>query len=248
MKVWRPALLGVLLALAGCGVARAADTAVPACSLGHVHRLVLLALARCCAQDLASRSGCRAYDAADRFAVIKDNSIVKPRAWLIVPTFPVTGIEDPQVLLPPVADYWADAWRLAPSYLHVAPDRTALAINSPAARTQDQLHIHISCVLPSVAAALAAHDGAIGSDPGTAIALRLPPLGFTYSVFKAQSLVGSASPFLLARAMPGVDGQLARQGIAVVGARTPGALYVLDTGIGGLNRGEAELLLDQFCR
>ena len=72
-------------------------------------------------------------------------------AWLIVPDHEVTGIESPAVFDPPVARLLALRLGVAGGCCpaHPPADR-GLAINSVAGRTQDLLHIHISCVLPAV--------------------------------------------------------------------------------------------------
>ena len=95
---------------------------------------------------------CTEVDRARGFVVIKDDDPAKPKAWLIVPDREVTGIESPAVFRPPVADFWRYGWDAGAALLPDEPvaDR-ALAINSKAGRSQDLLHIHISCVLPEVA-------------------------------------------------------------------------------------------------
>jgi CDP-diacylglycerol pyrophosphatase len=79
---------------------------------------------------------------------------------LEIPTARVTGIEDPAVLADDAPDYFALAWRerwRMNAYLKASPPREALAItvNSQFSRSQDQLHLHIDCLIPEVAKALA---------------------------------------------------------------------------------------------
>jgi CDP-diacylglycerol pyrophosphatase len=88
---------------------------------------------------------------------------------LAIPTARVTGIEDPQVLAPDAPDYFAAAWR-ARRHLdaHLGrPTRredVAITINSEYSRSQDQLHLHVDCLLPQVAAALDAYRPAIDAE------------------------------------------------------------------------------------
>lgn len=206
----------------------------------------LWSLAQCCVADLKSNPGCRAFDRADEYIILKDNSPKKPAAYLIIPTVKLTGIEDPKIFAPPFADFWADAWQQAQVFVKKPAADTALAINSIVGRTQNQLHIHIACVKPAVAKALADNDAKIGTDPATPFELTLA--GNRYRVVRATSLSGEASPFDLVRAMPGARGDMADQSIAVVGSQTAGSFYVLDTWAEGADRGAAEGLLDQFCR
>ena len=207
----------------------------------------LWSLARCCAADLSSDPYCRAHSKTDQFIVLKDNSPAKPDGYLIIPTTRVTGIEDRQIFAPPVADFWAHGSQQAQLWLKQPAADTALAINSEYERSQDQLHIHISCVRHDVAAALAANDAKIGGDPAKPIALALGPENHLYRVIKVTSLT-AASPFDIAAAMSGARTDMAEQSIAVVGSRSPGVYYVLGTSHHGANPGAAEELLDQACR
>jgi CDP-diacylglycerol pyrophosphatase len=161
----------------------------------------------------------------------------------------VTGIEDKQIFAPPVADFWNYAWQQA-QFLEKKPAADiGLAINSVRGRTQNQLHIHIACVLPAVARTLADNTGRIGSSPATPIKLVLPPAGHSYRVIKVSAgLSGGDSPFNLVAAMPGAGDDMGAQSIAVIGSTTPGTYYVLDTSGQDASAGHAEELLDQNCR
>ncbi|WP_269430448.1 CDP-diacylglycerol diphosphatase [Mycobacterium haemophilum] len=82
-----------------------------------------------------------------------------PNQYLLLPLARVTGIEDPALQEPASPNYLYDAWAaraFVSSRLNNSlpePD-ISLAINPKNARTQDQLHIHISCVSPATAAVL----------------------------------------------------------------------------------------------
>jgi CDP-diacylglycerol pyrophosphatase len=207
----------------------------------------LWSLAQCCVRSLQSNRSCRYYSKTGEYIILKDNSRVKPDAYLIIPTTKVTGIDDPHIFALPVADFWAYGWRQAQIYLKKPAADTALAINSKYGRTQNQLHIHISCVRRDVAGALAENEQNIGDHPAKPFEIRLGPQKNVYRVVKVTSLV-TTSPFALAAAMPGARSDMAEQSIAVIGSRTPGVLYVLDTYHHGSNPGAAEELLEQFCR
>lgn len=207
----------------------------------------LWSLAQCCAKDLKSNPGCRYYSKANEFIILKDSSRKKPAAYLIIPTAKVTGIEDRQIFTPPFADFWAYGWLQAQTLLKRPAADMALAINSAPGRTQNQLHIHIACVKPDVAAALARNSAKIGSDPATALQFGLGPGNHIYRVIKVSSLTGRDSPYNLVSEMPGARDDLFDQSIAVVGSTTPGSFYVIDTYAHGANPGSAEELLDQYC-
>jgi CDP-diacylglycerol pyrophosphatase len=207
----------------------------------------LWSLARCCAQDLSSDPFCRYHSKKDQFIILKDNSPAKPNAYLIIPTTKVTGIEDRQIFAPPVADFWALGWQQAQIYLKKPAADTALAINSEHDRSQDQLHIHISCARRDVARALAENDDRIGGDPAKPVEIPLGPQNHVYRAIRVMSLTAE-SPFELAAAMSGAKADMAEQSIAVIGSKAPGAYYVLNTQHEGANPGAAEELLEQACR
>jgi CDP-diacylglycerol pyrophosphatase len=92
-----------------------------------------------------------------------------PYQYLLMPLARVTGIEDPALQEPMSPNYLQDAWAartLLTSGLNNRlrePD-IVLAINSQNSRTQDQLHIHISCASPATAEALKTVDAGEYSD------------------------------------------------------------------------------------
>jgi CDP-diacylglycerol pyrophosphatase len=255
-RVYAPVLVIALFALMGHPEARAQTSpthaqAAPAgvstaCTVAPRPNS-LWSLAECCAKDLRSDRDCRYYNKADEFIILKDNSSKKPAAYLIIPTAKITGIDDQEIFAPPFVDFWSYAWQQAQTYLKKPAAETALAINSKPRRTQEQLHIHIACVRPDVAQALAQNDAKIGSDPATAWQTALGPNSNTYRVIKTSGLAAADSPYKLVAAMPGARTDMADQSIAVVGSTTPGSYYVLDTSAHGTNPGSAEELLDQYC-
>ena len=90
--------------------------------------------------------------------VFKDRN--GPLQYLLMPTRPVTGIEDPFLLSAGAPGYWAEAWR-AKRWMDTAQGRpvpreaVAITVNSAWARSQGQLHLHVSCVRPDLRAFLA---------------------------------------------------------------------------------------------
>src|ERR1700694_4781009 len=99
------------------------------------------------------------------FAILRD-----PRGgtqFLLIPTTRISGIESPIVRRPNAPNYFADAWE-ARTYINEALHRTlprdgvGLAINSAVSRSQDQLHIHFSCIRADVLQALHKNEERIG--------------------------------------------------------------------------------------
>jgi len=80
---------------------------------------------------------------------------------VVAPTRRIIGIEDPFLRSPDAPNYFDAAWR-ARTFLKAAdgrmPERNAIAlfVNSAVVRTQDQLHIHVGCLLPYARRTLAA--------------------------------------------------------------------------------------------
>jgi CDP-diacylglycerol pyrophosphatase len=124
----------------------------------------------------------------------------------------------------------------------------SLAINSPYARTQNQLHIHVDCVRAAVAEALRTHADQI-RDTWTAFA---PHIGRApYRVMRIPTLQQpGANPFqLLEHAQP----DMSHEALAVVGATLPGGLpgfYLLETRADPHIplSGNAEELQDHDCK
>ena len=165
--------------------------------------------------------------------VLKDRDPAKPEAWLLVPDVEVTGIEDSRVLVPPVVAFWSHGWRVGEDLL--PGRRLALAINSKGGRSQDLLHIHISCLDPKLAATLAA--AAVG--PGWTAVLTLD--GHAYRARRTAAL--EPSPFLLLQELPGARDDMAAQSLAVTPAPGGGFLLLAESAADA----EAEELLDESC-
>ena len=120
------------------------------------------------------------------------------------------------------------------------PQAMGLAINSNAGRSQDLLHIHISCVRPEVAPALA--RAPIGLAWAAA-----PFVTFDGDRYDARKVAGLApSPFLLLRELPEARADMAAQSLAVIGA-ADGGFFVLANSTEPGVVAEAEELLDQDC-
>jgi CDP-diacylglycerol pyrophosphatase len=79
----------------------------------------------------------------------------------LAPTRRIVGIENPFLQSPVAPNYFNVAWR-ARMFLKGADGQTlerdaiALVVNSAAVRVEDQLHIHVGCLLPTARFALAA--------------------------------------------------------------------------------------------
>ncbi|WP_066641412.1 CDP-diacylglycerol diphosphatase [Bordetella sp. H567] len=127
--------------------------------------------------EVSRPNACARVDPQAGYVVLKDHSPAKPYAFLLLPTDRVTGIEDSRLWVTGGTNYWRAAyanWRYVEKVLKRPLRRTQVgfAANSIYGRTQDQLHIHISCIRPDVAATLADHIGTLSDRHWT----WLPPM------------------------------------------------------------------------
>lgn len=153
--------------LAGCGGVRPAPPGPH-----HPNGLALWRIVHdLCVPDQAARgrpAPCALVSdsGANGFAVLKDRNGASQ--YLLIPTARITGVEDPALLAPGAANYFADAWAergLVAQRLGrpLASTEISIAVNSVYGRSQDQLHLHIDCLDRTVGTALQAraipHDG-----------------------------------------------------------------------------------------
>jgi CDP-diacylglycerol pyrophosphatase len=157
------------------------------------------------------------------FAVLKDTNGASQ--YLLIPTAHITGIEAPEILAPRAENYFAAAWRwrsLFESLLHrrLPRDGISLAINSTAARSQNQLHIHIDCIRAEVREAIGRNQAKVSFSwapfPDTLA-------GHHYMARRALGTDLDVNPFkLLASRMPGAAARMGTYSLVVVGATFAG--------------------------
>lgn len=195
---------------------------------------------RACLADPGQGTPCTVTDPRRGLVLIKDDDPAKRFAWLLVPSTDVTGIEDPAVFVAPVANFWKIGWTFAGELLPAPPEGRALAINSKAGRSQNLLHIHVSCIPLGLRDALAEAD--IGP------AWRAEPFvtvdGQAFNVRTVERL--EPSPFLLLRELPGAAEDMGGQSLAVIGRAGGGFYLVTDSTERGV-AAETEALMDETC-
>lgn len=211
------------------------------------------------ARHFSSALPCESVNLADGpkegYAIVRD--FKHPSHFLLVPTQKISGIESPVLLKRSAPDYFGLAWRHRTLLDEVKQGRVprsdyALAINSVEGRSQDQLHIHISCIKPGVRKSLQAQLRNITP--------RWQPLsgkigGFVYYARRLeQGDLSAAYPFLLLKkGLPVAQGEMQNYGLAVVAVNfeqgKPG-FVVLTTRVGmgdKRNIAHTEGLLDFTC-
>ncbi|URQ60686.1 CDP-diacylglycerol diphosphatase [Pantoea alhagi] len=98
-------------------------------------------------------SPCQRVDIKAGYVTLKDRN--GSLQYLLMPVARISGIESPALRDPATPDFFALAWQqrhlLTMRHGSAVPDSAiSLAINSEYGRTQNQLHIHISCLDPEV--------------------------------------------------------------------------------------------------
>ncbi len=96
---------------------------------------------------------CVKVDRALEYVVLEDRK--GDRHYLLLPTRQITGIESAELLANGTPNYfelaWDNRWALSTGQAQpLADDEIILAVNSEVGRTQNQLHIHISCIKKNV--------------------------------------------------------------------------------------------------
>jgi len=189
---------------------------------------------------------------AKGYAILKD--IKGASQFLLIPTDRITGIESPKILADDAPNYFAAAWAARSGteavFHHPLPrEDMSLAINSPHARSQEQLHIHIDCLQPEVVAALHAHAAAIGP---TWAPLGAPLQGHPYRArWLSEAALAASNPFKLLAADVGAAA-MKLQTLVVAGAVSatgkPGFVLLADHVDPATNdRAGGEELQDHSC-
>ncbi|UXR63950.1 CDP-diacylglycerol diphosphatase [Bdellovibrio bacteriovorus] len=155
------------------------------------------------------------------YVVFKDR--VGELQYLLMPTAKITGIESAELLNSDVTNYFDLAWK-ARSYMErkhgsaIAPEAVSLAVNSQYGRSQNQLHIHVSCPKPEVQAQIAKdlmlfHAGWAVVPGGV--------LGHEYFAKKisVQDLENKNAFKLLAEEVPGAKEHMGEFGLALVAVK-----------------------------
>lgn len=96
---------------------------------------------------------CQRVDLQHGYATLKD--LNGPLQYLLIPLKKISGIESPALLSPSAPNFFLFAWQARGLLavrrgLPIKDSALSLAINAKYGRTQNQLHIHISCLRPDV--------------------------------------------------------------------------------------------------
>lgn len=146
---------------------------------------------------------------------------------VLSPTRRSVGLEDPVLQSPETPNYFAEAWRARNRITTVnrqpaARDQVALIVNSRIVRGQDQLHIHIGCLVPQARRMLAEAAPGVPLNMWRPVGAVIPHQLFWALRVQSADLAG-VNPFRLVREQFGpVVRDFANVMIMVVGAEVEG--------------------------
>ncbi|HFZ8996626.1 TPA: CDP-diacylglycerol diphosphatase [Citrobacter freundii] len=184
------------------------------------------------------------------YVVFKDRN--GPLQYLLMPTYRINGMESPLLTKQETPNFFWLAWQ-ARSFMHqksmppVTDSAVSLTINSRTGRTQNHLHIHISCLRPDVRKQL--------DDNLAKISSRWLPLpgglrGHAYLARRVtESELARQSPFImLAEEVPDARDHMGRYALAVA-RQGDGSFVLLATrrNLLVMNLASAEEIQDHQC-
>ncbi|WP_114192942.1 CDP-diacylglycerol diphosphatase [Edaphovirga cremea] len=193
---------------------------------------------------------CAQVDEPAGFVVLKDRN--GPLQYLLIPSAKITGMESPQLLKVETPNFFSLAWQARHFMaekrgMPIDDSNISLAINSEWGRTQNQLHIHISCLLPEVKNQLSAQAGQLS--------YRWQPLpeklrGHAYLARRvsAQELNTKGAFRLLAEGVPQARENMGHFGLAMT--VVPGGEFLLlasQRNLLTLNLASVEEIQDHRC-
>ncbi len=167
--------------------------------------------------------------------------------FLLIPTRTISGIESPELRVPGSLNYFESAWaarEVLSAVVGRGVPRSAIgmAVNQVRSRSQDQLHIHLSCLRKSVYDVVQAQSERLGDEWGP---LAMGDRAY-YALRVMGKSLGGANPFqLLAERFPRAKDAMAQFTLLVAGVdfkAGPGFALIAGRDVPG-----AELMLDSEC-
>lgn len=193
---------------------------------------------------------CAQVNLAEGYAVLKDRN--GPLQYLLLPAYRVNGIESPLLLEARTPNFFWHAWQ-ARRFMSekrgakVADEAVSLTLNSRLGRTQNHLHIHISCLRTDVRARLNENINRVSSQ------WQPFPGGLRGNHYLARRVsapeLSRRSPFMmLAEEVPQARDHMGRYALALA-KQNDGSFILLATArdLLHLNLASAEELQDHDC-
>jgi CDP-diacylglycerol pyrophosphatase len=197
-----------------------------------LHRRALWQVVKACIADYQLTGvafPCRQIDlvgGAERGSLVLQPPLLND--MIVVPTRPLVGIEDAFLQSPDAPNYFAAAWRarslLAPPGGREPDwDDVGLAVNPAMVRSQDQLHIHVGCLHPSVKRAIARIAPEVPTISWVKLPDIVPHIAF-WGTRVAKSTLDGVEPFrMAAEALSGRVTERGKLTLMVAGVRVSGA-------------------------
>lgn len=194
---------------------------------------------------------CTYVDEQQGLVVLKD--INGSLQYLLMPSTQVSGMESPVLLEKSTPNYFVQAWQarhfMAKKYGRPIDDSNiSLTINSQYGRSQNQLHIHISCLSPQIKKTLSRNEKLIGYQWQT-----LPEklLDHTYLARKVTpSELNEKGAFrILAEGVPDSSTKMGNFGMAMVNLQQGDFLLLASQrNLLQLNNASTEEIQDHQCQ
>ena len=199
-------------------------------------------------QQKGNPAPCESVDIDQGYVTLKDRN--GPLQYLLMPVAKITGIESPLLLDTHTANFFLQSWQervlLAKKRGAPVPDSAiSLAINSEYGRSQNQLHIHLSCLRPDVRQQLDRLAPSLDEQWQSESVQNHPYLIRTLT----PEQLAQQSVFLrLAAEVPGARGQMGKFGLALA-ELSDGRLVLMATERNWLklNQASAEEIQDHSC-
>lgn len=194
-------------------------------------------------------------DGADGYAVVR--APFQKTHVIVTPTIRTIGVEADRLRGADAPNYFEDAWAsrhfVGEALGHrLARDDLGLAVNSRAGRSQDQLHIHVDCLDPDVAASLSRQMPNLHSQKW--VRIRVLPRAPRYWALKLarSDLTGTNVVDLVAKGLAIDADGMDQTTIVLAGAQNvdgkPGFVLLARQRIqDSLDEAHGEALLDNDC-
>lgn len=189
----------------------------------------------------------------DGYVLFKDR--IGKAQFLLIPTRRLHGIESTDIVNNGVPNYWQSAWE-SRTYVfqrvgrELPRDAVGMAINSSVSRSQDQLHIHLDCLQPTVRSLIGNHLDQIREAWSR---LNFDLQGHRYWAMRVDSRdLQQVNPFRLLAKRVETSRDMELQTLVIIGTRFPdghdGFVLLSDTAnLVNHDLAHGEDLLDHTC-
>lgn len=192
---------------------------------------------------------CSLVDINEKIAIYKvDNDKYQ---YLLLPTDKVTGIEDDKLQKNNSPNYLYNAW-LAKTFLTerlgkpIKERFISLTLNAKNARSQDQLHIHISCLSNSANKIISKISEREINTNWSKKQITIPPYSFYYRKISLNELMNSNLFKSVAEKVKKEQGKLEYTGVGLINRNSD--TFIILAGIGTKSKGvSAERIQDHEC-